>query len=503
MCLHYSRKGVWHLLFVLAILAIASVGCATDNATAATGPDPLGALAKQDAMLSLARQGAPGCAGVPTTVSADMVCSDARFTVTGAAAVSVLSDGTFPVVRVKPAEFTNRQVHRLIRQFVPHATLYEIGDVRDKAHVEEAIRALEAQKPYYDAYGIEGYPYMLGILQDELAAAPETVPIVRAKKTLQSITKDCGYGVAQTHMGLFVGESPLYGDPVRYLSVDNSADTLKAEYREVYGQTQLIYEGYVDATAIFDDLRTESRYRASAAVGAVSAAEVPPAYVNMLSFSPEEAARRAERVCKALGFDACAASVTLFKASRSSVPPEDEDFSIDGCYYEVRCTRRVDGAGSVYQAGSAIATGGMDRVQFGSWAFESAVFSMDDLGIFRMEWTSPHTVKETLVQKAALLPFAEIMDRFRQSEDILFADYSEDWIVSSQLTLTRMQLGLVRIPAYDDLNSGLLIPAWAFYGVQETKESDGVTSTNNDGTVYPVLLINAITGEVLHPELAS
>lgn len=488
--------------FVCALLLLVGLAACAPHEKTETA-DPLGALAKQRAMLALAAQGKPGCTGIPASVSADMPCADARWAVTGEAEVSVLGDGAFPIVRVKPAAFTNRQARRLLRQFLPQATLYEVTDVRDKAHVAEAIRALEAQKPLYEAYGIEGYPYMLRILQDELAIAPSIVANVRAKKALHPIVKDHGAGAVQTHKGLFVGESPVYGDPVRYLSIDNSPDALQAEYREVYGRTALLYTGYVGATAIYDDLRTERDYGTAAVVGAVSGAAAPDVCAGMLSLSPDEAARQAERVAQSMGFDARAVSVVLVKASRRSMLPEGADVPADGYYYEVRCTRRVRGAGSVYLAGGAAASGGMSGVHFGTWAFESAVFQLDDLGMFRMEWTSPQTVTETLVAQAALLPFAQIMAQFRKQEAALFKVCLQDEAVSARLTLTRVQLGLVRTPAYDELDSGLLVPAWAFYGTLEGESPDGVTVRYNDGTARPVLLVHAVTGEAIDPSAVS
>ena len=487
------------LLLCLAACAPTPTVAQKTTATA----DPLGALAKQEAMLADAGRDAPAAEAIPATVSADMACADARRTVTGEATVSVLGDGPFPIVRVKPAAFTNRQVRRLLRALMPGARLYEVGNVRDKAHVQAAIEALAAQKADYDAQEIEGYAFELLALKEELAAAPEAVAKERASKKLRPVTRDYGNGNAKTHMGLFVGESPIYGDPVRYLSVDNSEDTLYAEYREIYGQTYLLYEGNAGGTAIFDDLRAESRYYVWALLGAVEGDAVPAECAGMLSLTPAQAARRAERICKSAGFDARATSVTLVKGSRQRVQQE-EDFDADGYCYDVCCTRIVDGAQSVYLSGSAVATGGMGAgVVFGTWAFESARFSIDDRGVFRMDWSSPHTVTETLVKKAALLPFSEIMERFRQSEETLFSKDSANDHAAARLTLTRAELGLVRVPAYDEPDSGLLIPAWAFYGTMDYTYPGGYTERENGGGDAIVLMLNAVTGEAVNPEIVS
>lgn len=94
-----------------------------------------------------------------------------------------------------------------------------------------------------------------------------------------------------------------------------------------------------------------------------------------------------------------------------------------------------------------------------------------------------------------MLSFTEIQDIFQKKIIVNKADYSE---YGTDLKITEVRLGLARITEQNNLESGLLIPVWDFFGTAtyyyETGELKSYTESVS-GKSY--LTINAIDGSII------
>ena len=127
------------------------------------------------------------------------------------------------------------------------------------------------------------------------------------------------------------------------------------------------------------------------------------------------------------------------------------------------------------------------------WQYESASVIVSVEGQIRgFLWHSPqHRVTDTISEDAQLLPFSEILSIFEQQTRLTFA--VKDGITGPELELTCAQLGLFRIREKNEVDSGLLVPAWFFLG-----KFHGGTRGDFDA-LNPYMIINALDGTIIDP----
>ena len=95
-----------------------------------------------------------------------------------------------------------------------------------------------------------------------------------------------------------------------------------------------------------------------------------------------------------------------------------------------------------------------------------------------------------------MIPFAEAMRVFERMILVDLADYTAYQTVkrSIDIPISHMELAYVRVYDSDAFDSGMLIPAWVFYGLDTARHGEGVAL---DGTPLAVMTINAIDGSVI------
>ena len=128
-----------------------------------------------------------------------------------------------------------------------------------------------------------------------------------------------------------------------------------------------------------------------------------------------------------------------------------------------------------------------------SWCYEHVIAAVDGDGrILGMAWLGPLQETEVVSGTTTLLPFEEIMDIFIRQVNRVFS-YEED--IDGSLTVDDVQLGLFRIREKGDMESGLLVPAWFITGAyryashpEEVHLYDGLS---------PIAVINAIDGSII------
>jgi hypothetical protein len=131
--------------------------------------------------------------------------------------------------------------------------------------------------------------------------------------------------------------------------------------------------------------------------------------------------------------------------------------------------------------------------------YENIQVYVDDTGIVGFRWAAPLTTGDVLIKDAAVLPFREIMKVF-SGAFLVANDWSNSPASEMDFRITQIRFGYVRIRDADVYDTGILIPAWDFYG-------ECVYDPNGDLPEYgfrydqSMFTINAIDGSIIDRQL--
>jgi hypothetical protein len=139
------------------------------------------------------------------------------------------------------------------------------------------------------------------------------------------------------------------------------------------------------------------------------------------------------------------------------------------------------------------------------WMYEKVRIIVDEQGVFFFLWNSPYTVNEIVTENTSLLSFGEIQSVYQKMAPIVLSDrysflLSEDDSRTWDVYITEVRLGLARVTEKNVGSSGLLVPAWDFFGYTKNNQEESDPDTAND-TYSAQLAINAIDGSVIDRSL--
>lgn len=115
---------------------------------------------------------------------------------------------------------------------------------------------------------------------------------------------------------------------------------------------------------------------------------------------------------------------------------------------------------------------------------EYAQVVVDDRGIVEMIYESFSGAIKRLNGDVKLMPFEKVLDRFKN--DIF---YQSLWGYSAEITVKRIEFGMVREPVKDDPNNYMMVPAWNFIGDVKTNWAEQREKS--------ILALNALDGSVI------
>ena len=82
-------------------------------------------------------------------------------------------------------------------------------------------------------------------------------------------------------------------------------------------------------------------------------------------------------------------------------------------------------------------------------------------GIISMNWNSPLTIMNTVVEDCTLMPFEDIVSVFEKMMPISHEPLArEDFMGSVNFDIDRVSLEFVRVTEQNSIGHGLLVPAW-------------------------------------------
>jgi hypothetical protein len=140
------------------------------------------------------------------------------------------------------------------------------------------------------------------------------------------------------------------------------------------------------------------------------------------------------------------------------------------------------------------------------WYEESLNVSVENTGLVEFAWSNPEKIGKTVTQNVALLPFDQIEQKFANAMEYEGVFTNNPLVEQRTIHVTKISLGMARIPQKDHVGSYLLVPAWDLYGTCTDKMSDKEKDPNlnaNHEFVYnqpntSYATINAIDGTIIN-----
>ncbi len=133
------------------------------------------------------------------------------------------------------------------------------------------------------------------------------------------------------------------------------------------------------------------------------------------------------------------------------------------------------------------------------WCYERCEMIVGDDGIQSVNILSPYEIGEVQTANVKLLDFDQVIGIYEQMMEVMNADITK-YEAHRKYHIRRITLGYTRI--YDptkDNDTGLLVPAWDFFGGFDSADLDGTSLGKNTGehSTQSFLTINAIDGTVI------
>jgi hypothetical protein len=133
------------------------------------------------------------------------------------------------------------------------------------------------------------------------------------------------------------------------------------------------------------------------------------------------------------------------------------------------------------------------------WPTECIEFRISDKGIVGFDYNAPLELTETVVDQSALKSFDEIKAIFEQMILVTNAEETGEEQMHRTLKIDRVKLGYIRVSEADSYDTGLLVPAWDFFGVSE--DPNPYTGMTDETSPQSFLTVNAIDGSVIDRSL--
>ena len=478
--------------------------------TAACQPTPEKAVVvKKDTerMIEQAAQPSNGAAidevGIPEgryTFSAEGLNGRLRINVD--AEIEAPAAQAMPIVRVERGGFSQEIVTKVFNYFYAGETAYDASGehVETKAEIEPLI--IDAKRCLADgSYAERGYTeeYVARLKQIEkiYAAAPETAPASPVSDGTMRMT-----------------ELENVGD---YLQLNVDTDRAKDTARSMSVLTPISWTSANSGFGAHLYYRVYSRTKKGTEYNTqgilrTNGTNLPEAARQKLAIDFDEAKALCDGVFTAAGladnytfghaFLVGDAGMGKYGGNGKELGAPAENYA-----YRLYYTRIINGVPCFVNTDNGLndANNGATSLP---WSYECIVFTVDSSGLSQLSWSNPVKVVETVTENAVILPFDKIMDVFESMIKVEYEAFLKMWEGNGgemDITIDKLELCLVRVREQNSEATGLLVPAWVFYGNNKVVHSNGSVSydlAHGSGSTwnkepFPVLIINAIDGSII------
>ncbi|MBQ1631241.1 MAG: hypothetical protein II049_00305 [Clostridia bacterium] len=422
----------------------------------------------------------------------------------------ILPEAPLPIVRVKPGEFNPENLQSYFEVLTKGEDFYLKKELESKEYLEKLIADMQAEVdaglPSLDRDGLSEQDVQLEIEY-------WNAQIDGLKKRWEQASDGPGTPVKRL-------VDVNWESIPTYLGWDLT--TLDEQARFSFRQNAEVRENdhvipYLQSSVYYNNKNREPQTKSGTFqryADVTGQTEMPNG--THLNLSPAEAQTEAERLIATIGIkDMAADRVYLMQETVLSNGTDgyriNEKLPADYEYrylYEVRFCRKVNGI-SVAMPSYFGASDEQSELQYAPvWSYEELYVRLGNDGVCTFWYQAPIEIVETVTESATLKPFSEIIETAKKMLPIFYEDrlsspynYRE-----MEFSIDRITLSLQRVMEKDNLDYGLLIPVWCFWGSDRHTESDGTIYTNEFTSEYgdpcgyiPLLCINAVDGSIIDP----
>ncbi len=410
---------------------------------------------------------------------------------------------SMPIVRVEKGGFSQELVTKIFNYLFAGKTAYDVSNtVQTKGDVEKYL--LEVNQRLADGsyaeqgYTEEEYRAFIAELEEQYKKAPDTAPenpVSNGNMALKNIENvgDC--------FGLDVStkkESP--DGTYRNLYIDTPFS--RAAYESGFG-AHLFYSYYAQGKIL-------PNYNTQGIVRIDSGTDLPEEAKAKLTIGIDEARSICDDFFSFVGlsdeihfgyaFLVGDWGAGMFTGDGREMGAPAEDYA-----YRLYYTRSIQNVNSFVNMDWGLS----DNDSSIPWSYECICFTVNNTGIASIAWHNPINVLETIQKSSVMKPFDEILDIFETMVKTEYETYVDLWTDGRgeiDIDISAIQFCLVRVREPNVGNAtGLLVPAWVFYGNNKMLYDDGHISYDSHGgnasswnkEPFPVLIVNAIDGSII------
>lgn len=142
------------------------------------------------------------------------------------------------------------------------------------------------------------------------------------------------------------------------------------------------------------------------------------------------------------------------------------------------------------------------------WGYERVRVYVNKTGVVYFSWQNPYTEPEIQTVDSRLMDFSDIADIFAKmimvkNSDQKVINEKNGFAVTKNIDVDKVSLSLMRIRDKDNLEQGIIVPVWDFWGTDSYEpENESYGDLVYNGKYYTVqLTVNAIDGTIIDREL--
>lgn len=412
--------------------------------------------------------------------------------------VSVPDVTNFPVTVIEPMQISQEQADKAIKALFNDNVLYELNTaIKTKDEIQEEILKIKAHladkdsdlyyikdsDPEYYEQAVNELNAKIQSLEQQIEGAPEEYTPKPASLIFEDGKKTLFPGMKEEDLAKMPDMSLIQGEAYlgrkKPASIVIVSDTGKLN-------NKIFFQNYDESVFPNFDLYEK------------------PKQSDDLAVSADEAVKTAENILSSMGL------------SKMKLAAVGYDREIDRSTHEAKeypvllFTQSINGIPVNYVRSSSYSQSPMYSAP---WYDESLLIGVDENGINRFEWMAPIKIAENVTDNASLMPFDDIKAAFKEQTKVrdIWND-GNPYVIGKEIHITKIVLGLVKVPKENDPDKGLLVPAWDFYGYSVDKysqqEPGGYELNDNNEYVdnkfmNSYITINAIDGSVIERTISA
>lgn len=421
---------------------------------------------------------------IPTTVKDSFSLPKGKVTID--AKVTLPDTNVFPMQKIKPYEITNDDVDKFVNIFLGQQPLYEVNQEMTKEEIEQRLIYLKEELAKMDVY-----------IQDEMSTEKDVfrtqIADLESQYNAAKNQADIQPKVTKAHFS----KTP-YGDSAGkgYAELDNGKGVIVEAFKTPSLKTSMVaikhfnkldsifYEGLKGNVALDLELSDPG-----------STQNIPNGKTTF-----EQARAQADKILLDLKLENFVLDyeghVSEHLLQIEGFPVEEEKF------YHFTYTKTYGGIPAIYIMPDISSLDlNDDTIYAESFPDETLQIIIDkDGNIKYAAWMCPGVSVGTMADNVQLLPFNEIMDKFKShAKSIGIWNYSPE-IINKDVDIYEIRLSMFKSALKGNPNEYITIPVWNFFCKQHTFiQYNGDEYDDEEGEFRQSLVtINAIDGSVIN-----